>query len=130
MTPGTPLSPFVMEAVSPDAMRQWSVFLADPNPIHLDPGEVQALGLGDRPINQGPANLAYVVNLLAANFPDMRIDKLDFRFNGNVFAGDRCIAGGMVAHAGEGWLECEVWLETEGSGKAVAGTARLVGKPL
>ena len=68
MKPGSELVPFVIEA-SPQSMREWSVFLADPNQIHLEVEAVKALGLGDRLINQGPANLAYVMNLLAANFP-------------------------------------------------------------
>ena len=32
---GYTLPPFVIETVSPDAMRDWSVFLADPNPAAL-----------------------------------------------------------------------------------------------
>lgn len=126
MMPGTQLTPFIIASVSPAAMREWAVFLADPNPIHLDLEAVKALGLGDRVINQGPANLAYIANLLAMNFPDMRIEKLDCRFTGNVYAGDRCIAGGHILESGDGWVSCEVWLDVEGGSKAVAGTARLI----
>ena len=130
MTSGTPLSPFVIQSVAPAAMQEWAVFLADPNPIHLDPQAVKALGLGDRLINQGPANIAYVANLLAANFPHMRVETLDCRFTGNVFAGDRCTAGGHVLDSGDGWISCEVWLDVEGGTKAVTGTARLVSAPV
>ena len=61
---GDALAPFVIPGVSPEAMRQWSVFLADPNPIHLDVAVVKAKGLGDRVINQGPINVAYMMNML------------------------------------------------------------------
>ena len=63
---GDELTPFVIESVSPDAMRDWSVFLADPNPIHLDVEVVKAKGLGDKRINQGPINVAYMMNMLMA----------------------------------------------------------------
>ena len=60
---GDALPPFVIESVSPDAMKQWAVFLADPNPIHLDVEVVKAKGLGDRVITQGPINGAYMMNM-------------------------------------------------------------------
>lgn len=119
MTPGTALSPFIIDSVSPEAMKEWAVFLADPNPIHLDPEAVKALGLGDRVINQGPANLAYVINLLMQNFPGWQIAKLETRFNGNVLAGDRAIAGGEITEAEETSITCDAWLEIEGRGKAL-----------
>ncbi len=128
MKPGSELVPFVIEA-SPQSMREWSVFLADPNQIHLEVEAVKALGLGDRLINQGPANLAYVMNLLAANFPGLEIEAIDCRFTGNVFAGDRCIANGLVTEVSDERIICEVWLDIEGAGKAITGTARLRRKP-
>src|SRR3546814_8039781 len=73
-------------------MKEWAVFLHDPNPIHLDVEVVKAKGLGDKVINQGPANVAYVMNMLAAAFPGSRIEKMDSRFVDNVYAGDRLTA--------------------------------------
>src|SRR3546814_8770434 len=84
--------PFVIESVNADAMKEWAVFLHDPNPIHLDVEVVKAKGLGDKVINQGPANVAYVMNMLAAAFPGSRIEKMDSRFVDNVYAGDRLTA--------------------------------------
>src|SRR3546814_12612112 len=69
---GDELPPFVIESVNADAMKEWAVFLHDPNPIHLDVEVVKAKGLGDKVINQGPANVAYVMNMLAAAFPGSR----------------------------------------------------------
>lgn len=129
MTPGTPLKPFVVEAVSSAAMREWAGFLADPNPIHLDPEAVRAMGLGDRVINQGPANVAYVMNALALNFPGLRIESFDCRFTGNVFAGDRCVAQGVIVDALPDTITCELWLDVNGSAKAITATATIRRQP-
>ena len=50
-------------------MKTFAVALADPNPIHLDPEAVKAAGLGDRVINQGPAGLGYLLNMLHEAVP-------------------------------------------------------------
>ena len=68
---GDAIAPFTIESVSADAMKNWAVFLADPNPIHLDVEVVKAKGLGDRVINQGPINVAYMMNMLLAAFPEI-----------------------------------------------------------
>ena len=94
--PGDALPPFVVASVSPDAMRDWSGFLADPNPIHLDVTVVQAKGLGDKRINQGPINVAYLMNMLMTAFPGCRIETMNTRFLDNVYEGDRVVASGEV----------------------------------
>jgi len=126
MTPGETLPPFVIAAVSAAAMREWTVFLDDPNPIHTDPDAVRALGLGDRVINQGPANLAYIMNMLRIAFPGATIEKIDARFLDNVFDGDRVTAGGRVTAREGGRIDCEIWLEADGRGPVIRGTAALV----
>ena len=89
---GDALPEFTIPAVDPEAMKQWAVFLADPNPIHLDADVVKAKGLGDRAINQGPANVAYLINMLMAAFPGGRIEAMDTRFLDNVYGGDTLTA--------------------------------------
>ena len=89
---GDELTPFVIESVSPDAMRDWSVFLADPNPIHLDVEVVKAKGLGDKRINQGPINVAYMMNMLMAAVPGSRIESMNSRFLDNVYEGNHLTA--------------------------------------
>ena len=42
---GDILPALVIESVSAAAMQEWAVFLADPNPIHLDPDVVKARAL-------------------------------------------------------------------------------------
>jgi len=122
---GDALPPFVIESVSPDAMRDWSVFLADPNPIHLDVEVVKAQGLGDRRINQGPINVAYMMNMLMAAFPGCRIEAMDSRFLDNVYEGDRVTASGTVTAVEGNRVSCEFTLDVAGRGTVNSGTATL-----
>lgn len=82
--------------VKQESLGIWAEILRDPNPIHLDADYVRAKGLGDAEINQGPANLAYVINALTDAFPHGRIEALDIRFIGNVFAGETVGSHGTV----------------------------------
>ncbi len=120
---GEALPPFVIESVSPATMRDWADFLADPNPIHLDVEAVKARGLGDRVINQGPANVAYLVNMLLAAFPGGRIESIDARFLDNVYGGDTVVASGRVTAVDGDRVACDISLDVEGRGTVNAGTA-------
>ena len=76
-------------------------------------------------VNQGPTNLGYVHTMLAgwAGGED-RIRSTALRFRSTVLAGDRVVAGGRVtAIRADGLVECEVWLDVAGGGRAVSGTA-------
>jgi acyl dehydratase len=115
----------VIESVSAEAMKEWAVFLADPNPIHLDVEVVKAKGLGDRVINQGLVNVAYVMNMLMAAFPRAIIESMDSRFVDNVYAGDRVTAGGTVTLVEDGRVTCETWLRADGRDLVISGTATL-----
>lgn len=123
MTDQTILPEFSIPAVDPEAMKVWAAALRDPNPIHLDRETVAARGLGDRRINQGPANVAYVMNMLMAAFPDHRIASLDVRYVGNVLEGDAVTAGGVVTDRVDDDLHCDVWLKIDGGQAAVTGRA-------
>lgn len=112
-------------AVNAAAMVPIAGILRDPNPIHLDPAAVAAIGLGDRVINQGPANLAYVVNMLAAALPGHRLETLDSRFLANVRDGDTIEAGGTVTACDDDTVTCNVWLNVVGAGAAVTAIAAL-----
>src|SRR4051812_8136906 len=111
-----------VESVSPERMKTLAVALEDPNPIHLDPESVKALGMGDRVINQGPANCSYIVNLLRDAYPQGTITHLEFRLLGNVFGGDRVVAGAEPTDEGE-QVTLNVWLEVDGRGRVVEGVA-------
>ena len=123
---GDALPPFVIASASPDAMRDWSVFLADPNPIHLDVDVVKAKGLGDKRINQGPMNVAFMMNMLLAAVPGCRIEAMDSRFLDNVYEGDHLTASGTVTAVDGNRLSCEFKLDVAGRGTVNSGTATLI----
>jgi 3-hydroxybutyryl-CoA dehydratase len=123
---GNTLPPFVIESVSAQAMQQWAVFLADPNPIHLDVEVVKAKGLGDRVINQGPINVAYVMNMLMAAFPGGKIEAMDSRFLDNVYGSDKAVASGTITAIEGNRISCEFTLDVEGRGTVNSGTATIL----
>jgi acyl dehydratase len=123
---GDSLPPFTIPSVSPEAMRDWSGFLADPNPIHLDADVVRAKGLGDRRINQGPINVAYMMNMLMTAFPGCRIEQMTSRFLDNVYEGDSVTASGIVTSIDGPLVACEFSLEVAGRGTVNSGTATIL----
>ncbi|OYX64544.1 MAG: hypothetical protein B7Y89_02755 [Novosphingobium sp. 32-60-15] len=122
---GDVIAPFTIESVSAEAMKDWAVFLADPNPIHLDVEVVKAKGLGDRVINQGPINVAYMMNMLMAAFPGGTIEAMDSRFLDNVYGGDKAVASGKITAVDGNRIDCEFSLDIEGRGTVNAGTATI-----
>ncbi|KMS53029.1 MaoC family dehydratase [Sphingobium cupriresistens] len=122
---GDTLPPFTIESVSPEAMKKWAIFLADPNPIHLDAEVVKAKGLGDRLINQGPANVAYMMNMLMRAFPGGRIKAMDSRFLDNVYGGDRATVTGTVTAIDGQVISCAFALDIDGRGTVNSGTATI-----
>lgn len=120
---GQELPPFIIEAVSTEAMKQWAVFLADANPIHLDVEAVKAMGLGERVINQGPINVAYMMNLLMQAFPKGRIESMTTRFLDNVYGGERIIANGRIEAIDGNRITCTVSLDSEDRGAVCTATA-------
>ena len=123
---GDELPPFMIESVSPEAMKQWAVFLADPNPIHLDVEVVKAKGLGDKVINQGPANVAYMMNMLMAAFPGCRIESMDSRFLDNVYGEDKVVASGKISAIEDNRISCQFTLDVTGRGTVNSGTATVI----
>ena len=124
-SPGDAL-PALSHRVEPADMARLAEILRDPNPIHLDPAAATALGLGDRVVNQGPANLAYIVNMLVAALPGHRLVELDSRYLANVFGGDLVEAGGTITSVTDGAIECETWLKRGEGIVAVFAKATLV----
>jgi acyl dehydratase len=126
---GTELPPLEV-VVSAEKMKTTAALLQDPNPIHFDAHAVQALGLGDRPVNQGPLNMGYVMNMLAA-FSGSHdcLRRLRVRFLANVLAGDRVRATGVVTALAasedhdEYLAECDIDLAIVGGRTVLRGTA-------
>jgi|SRR5215218_5169124 len=125
------LPAFEVPEITRDRMLEVMDVMGDVNPIHSDEALVKRLGLRGL-VNQGPANMAYVVNMLvrwAANPAAIR--RLRFRFHVNVVPGDRPVARGRIVAArrdparGEELVDCEFWLELADGTRALSGTATL-----
>lgn len=97
----------------------------DTNPVHIDEELAASLGLRGI-VNQGPSNLAYITNMLAAwtgNADCVR--RFTVRFFVTVVPGDDLIAGGTVLSVDRerGLAECEVWLKMTDGTVMLSGTA-------
>jgi 3-hydroxybutyryl-CoA dehydratase len=114
---GDELGPLVVDSVSAENMKTLAVVLDDPNPIHL---------VGPRPINQGPANFAWMLDLLREAAPAARVGTFKVRLLANVFAGDKVIAAGRVESIEDGCAVCSVWLDVDDGARAADGTATLI----
>ena len=133
---GAALPEWSIAAVSPDAMRVTSAICRDPNPIHWDRDAAEAAGFGHRVVNQGPLNLAYVANMLAAWAGPTALRRLTARFVAVVQEGDGVTAGGVITaidpapdtdpETGTRLAHCEVWLDRHDGVRAVTGTAVVV----
>jgi acyl dehydratase len=125
---GDPIPEWDLPQVSREKMKTLAPILADPNPIHWDLESVRELGMGERPINQGPNNMAYVMNMLAAwSGGHHNLRKIRVRFAGNVLGDDHVVARGSVTGLrteGERTLaECDVELAVVEGAIALSGTA-------
>ncbi len=99
---GSEFPHFDIGIVDAEKMKTMAILIQDPNPIHWDVEAVRRLGLGDKPINQGPSNMAYVVNALVSWVGGIeKFRNLKVRFLGNVYAGDRLTVVGSVADIDE-----------------------------
>ena len=66
--------------------------MRDTNPVHTDYELAARLGLRG-PVAQGPASLAYVINMLLGWRGDASLERLEFRFQDTVTVGDTATAG-------------------------------------
>ena len=125
--PGTVIPPLEVEADA-QRMKVMAALLADPNPIHFDTRALAALGMEERPVNQGPLNMGYLQTMLArwAGGRD-RLLSFRVRFQGNVLAGDRVRAQGQVTDVRDTErgrvATCEISLEVVGGSVALSGAA-------
>ncbi|TYL46363.1 MaoC family dehydratase [Nocardioides sp. BGMRC 2183] len=114
--------------VDPERMKVMAALLADPNPIHFDRRALAALGMDERPVNQGPLNMGYLQTMLA-RWAGGRDRVVDFRvrFQGNVLAGDLVRARGVVTALQDTErgrvATCDITLEVVGGSVALSGTA-------
>ncbi|CCQ14883.1 MaoC-like dehydratase [Rhodococcus sp. AW25M09] len=117
----------IIDGVDPEKMKLLSALMSDPNPIHFDRTAVAELGMGDKTVNQGPSNMAYVLSMLGAWAGGVdRITHYRFRFLGNVFEGDRLEAGGIITAVHETSdafeVECSLTLTVIDGAQVLTGT--------
>lgn len=122
---GTAIPDWVMSNVSPERMRVTAAIYRDPNPIHWDPRSTRSRGLDGQVINQGPLNVAYLVNMLMAWRGPGCVRRLHVEFPGRVCDGDHIRARGTVTGVDPdtGTATCDVWLERADGSRPLVGTA-------
>jgi acyl dehydratase len=124
---GQQLEPFVIESVDAEKMKTMAALLQDPNPIHFDTTVTRSLGMGDRPVNQGPTNMTWMIESVQrfAGGAD-KVASIKIRFLGNVFGGERYEVTGTVTaiDAAAGIAEIEVSATSDGR-PALGGVARV-----
>ncbi|OZC79063.1 hypothetical protein CH274_16630 [Rhodococcus sp. 06-418-5] len=121
---GATLPTVVLPAVSAEKMKTMAALLSDSNPIHFDVDAVRALGMGERPVNQGPTNMAYIMNYLGEVFGSVNdVRKLSVRFVGNVCAGDVLEVSGTVDDVDVDLCTVTVELRIQGGPLALTGHA-------
>jgi len=125
MTPGTTL-PSQHHVITAPPMKILAKILRDPNPIHLDASAVAEAGLGDRVINQGPANVAYIISMVQAALPEHCLSRLKSQYLANVRDGDHVEAGGTITASSTEAIVCEAWLRVNGGANAVTATLTMV----
>lgn len=118
--------------VPQESMDTWAKILDDPNPIHLDVNSVKSLGLGDKTINQGPANIAYIMNMLEKNFPNSQIIKMNNKMTNSILEGELVNVSGQILNIKEKKsqliISCTLKLTAEGGKIAVISEVDLLVK--
>ena len=112
--------------VKREGMKSMAVMLRDPNPIHWDVDVLRALGMDQRPVNQGPTNLAYVWDALTDWTGSIGAVKgVSVRFISNALAEEELTSGGTVETIDEatGTATCSVWLRHADGSPVLTGRA-------
>jgi acyl dehydratase len=107
-----------------------AAILRDPNPVHWDSRVVARLGIGEHTINQGPLGLSYMLNMLHAWTGPTSVRRLVMRFPQAILDGDCVVAQGRVTaireENGQQLVDCDIWLDREGSEPPLEGHATVV----
>lgn len=98
---GTRLEPLSVRVES-GKMKTVAAIMRDPNPTHYDVEAVKAVGLGDRLLNQGPANAGYLMELVRrAAGGAAKVRAYRVRYLGTVHEGDVVVCEGAVFEVDE-----------------------------
>jgi 3-hydroxybutyryl-CoA dehydratase len=131
--PGHATGSWKLKQVDSARMKILALLLADPNPVHLDPEAARRLNIADREVNQGPSNMAMVVNMLTQTWPDAELRQLRVRLLGQVLADEGVEAVGNILHSAtfetDGHefqrLTVQFMLSVDGRGTVAVGEAEL-----
>jgi 3-hydroxybutyryl-CoA dehydratase len=132
-TPGHATGSWKLKQVDSARMKILALLLADPNPVHLDPEAARRLNIADREVNQGPSNMAMVVNMLTQTWPDAELRQLRVRLLGQVLADEGVEAVGNILQSAtfetDGHefqrLTVQFMLSVDGRGTVAVGEAEL-----
>jgi 3-hydroxybutyryl-CoA dehydratase len=131
--PGHATGSWKLKQVDSARMKILALLLADPNPVHLDPEAARRLNIADREVNQGPSNMAMVVNMLTQTWPDAELRQLRVRLLGQVLADEGVEAVGNILQSAtfetDGHefqrLTVQFMLSVDGRGTVAVGEAEL-----
>jgi 3-hydroxybutyryl-CoA dehydratase len=131
--PGPATGSWKLKQVDSARMKILALLLADPNPVHLDPEAARRLNIADREVNQGPSNMAMVVNMVMQTWPDAELRQLRVRLLGQVLADEGVEAAGNIlqsatfeANGNEFQrLTVQFMLSVDGRGTVAVGEAEL-----
>ena len=121
---GTELPPFTMQEIELDRVAELMELMQDTNPVHTDYELAARLGLRG-PVAQGPASLAYVINMLVGWRGDAFLERLEFRFQDTVTVGDTATARGTVRAVEGESVECDFSLGLQTGAEALRGVATM-----
>jgi acyl dehydratase len=128
MRPGQQIPPHRVR-VRREGMKVVAALMRDPNPIHWDVEALRALGMDERPVNQGPVNVAYVWDMLASFAGGVEnVRELTVRFVSNALADESLTAVGTVEAVEDGMAVCAVRLERPGGERVLDGVASIVAR--
>jgi hydroxyacyl-ACP dehydratase HTD2-like protein with hotdog domain len=121
---GTRLEPLSVEVES-GKMKTVAAIMRDPNPTHYDVETVRSLGLGERLLNQGPANAGYLMEFVRRNAGGAAgVRRFSVRYLSTVHEGDVVVCEGTVTavDSDAGTAELELSAAVEGA-PVIAGSA-------
>jgi acyl dehydratase len=119
---GANLPPFTMDEIELEQVVELMEPMEDVNPVHADAELAARLGLRG-PVAQGPASLAYVINMLLDWRGDAFLERLEFRFQDTVTVGDSATARGVVQAVDGDEVTCDVSLHLQTGAEALRGVA-------
>jgi acyl dehydratase len=124
---GQEVAPHVIERVGAERMKVVSALLDDPVPLHFDRARVEALGYGNRLINQGPITAGYLMEMVvrfAGGAECLRSFKV--RLLGSVYEGDQVVCRGTVVGVDRAAATVEIEIEARvGVTPVLGGTAKV-----